>query len=111
MAKTYKQISSVRKAGDILRYLADAREPASGAEVGRAVSLPMGTVMCHLSTLEACGFVRRAGGSGAGGGDGRWELGMGLALFWARAKSKLEADRARIGREIETLEGLGANGQ
>ncbi len=34
----------------------------------------------------------------------RFRLGMGLALFWARVKSTLEAERTRIEQNIKSLD-------
>jgi DNA-binding IclR family transcriptional regulator len=94
--KSYKRIGAVKTAGEILKFLAQRKEPVSGPAIGQAVDVPVGTVMCHLVTLEEMGFVQ--------GINDRWRLGMGLALIWARVKSSLEADRERINCEISRLE-------
>ena len=93
---TYRRIDTVRKAGEILKYLAAHKEPAQAKEIAQAVSLPVGTVMCHLATLEDLGFVMAVGD--------RFKLGMGLALFWARVRSGLEADRTRIEKDIKSMD-------
>jgi len=97
VSKSYKRIEAVRKAGEILKHLAYVKEPITGADIAKAVDLPVGTVMCHMATLEDLGFVQ-------GVGD-KWKLGMGLALIWARVKSSLEADRQRIEDNLKGLEG------
>ena len=94
--KTYRTVEAVRKAGEILKFLAHQKEPVPGAVIGKAVGLATGTVMCHLATLEEMGFVRRIG-------DG-YELGMGAALLWSRYKANREAQRAQIEKELEELE-------
>ena len=65
---TYKRIEAVKKAGEILKYLANQKEPVNGPAIATAVNLPVGTVMCHLATLEDLGFVRTLGD--------RFEIGM-----------------------------------
>ena len=92
---TYKRIESVSKACDILAVLAEAKEPISGNEVAVRVQLSQGTVMCHLATLQDAGFIQEVGGG--------WRLGMKLALFWARVKSRMESERERIDRDITAL--------
>lgn len=98
---SYRRIEAVSKTGDILKHLAAQKTPATGPDVARAVGLPTGTAMCHLVTLADIGFVRQVG-------DG-WELGMGLALLWARVKSNLEGQRDRINRDLESISITGGN--
>lgn len=95
MATTYRRIEAVAKAGEILKQMATQKQPATGADIARAVNMQIGTVMCHLATLGDLGFVRQVG-------DG-WELGMGLALVWARVKANLEDQRDRIDRDLESI--------
>ncbi len=92
---TYRRIEAVRKTGEILKYLANIKEPATGPDIAKAVGLPTGTTMCHLATLEDLGFVLTIGE--------RFQLGMGLALFWARVKSTLEAQRDNINNALNLL--------
>ncbi len=94
--KSYKRIEAVRKAGEILKFLANEKEPVSGQEIARAVNIPVGTVMCHMITLEELGFVVSVGE--------RFNLGMALALIWARVKSSLEVEKERIEKNLNDLE-------
>jgi DNA-binding IclR family transcriptional regulator len=80
-----------------LKYLAEQKEPAPAKLIAQDVNLPVGTVMCHLATLEDLGFTMAVGD--------RYKLGMGLALFWARVRSELEAEKTRIEKNIKDLEG------
>ena len=96
MAKSYRKIEGVLKTGGILKYMADQKEAVGGNEIAKALDMPQGTVMSHLASLEELNFVTRVGE--------RFDLGMGLALFWARKKSRLEGERSRIDRDIEELE-------
>ncbi len=95
MPKSYRTIDAVRKAIEILEFLAHQKEPVAGAEVAQAVNIAVGTVRCHLATLEETRFVRRLGD--------KYELGMGAALIWARFKSNLEADIERKKKELESI--------
>ena len=92
---TYKRIASVSKTVEVLRFLADQKLPVPGAEVARAVSLPTGTVMCHLVTLEDARLVRRIGE--------HWELSDGMAIFWARKKAQLETDMVNIKKQLHNI--------
>lgn len=92
---SYTRIGAVKTTVAILRYLAEQREPVSGQDVATAMSIPHGTAMSHLATLEDEGMVQAVGGA--------YKLGMGLALLWARVKSNLEGERDRISRDIESI--------
>lgn len=97
MAETsYRRIEAVKLAVNILRHLADQREPVSGKAVAVAVDAPHATVMCHLATLEDEGMVRSVGG--------HYELGMGMALLWARYKAQAQGKIAKMKTELEQLE-------
>jgi DNA-binding IclR family transcriptional regulator len=93
---TYRRIEAVSKAIGILEFLGTQKEPVPGAEIAKAVNLPVGTVMSQIITLQDHNFVRSSGGG--------FELGMGAALIWARKKSLLEGERDRINHDIQRLE-------
>ena len=93
---TYKRIGAVKTTLNILRFLADQKEPVSGNVVAAALGMPHGTCMCYLATLDDDGVVRQTGDC--------FELGMGMAMFWAKVKSKKEAEKQNINREIKMLE-------
>lgn len=92
---SYRRIESVRKALEILEFLAHRKEPATAKELSVAVNIPEGTTMCHLVTMEDARFVRRVG-------DG-YEVGMNAALVWARKKTLLESERDRVDRDLAKL--------
>lgn len=98
---SYRRIEAVTKTGYIMKYLGNQRTPVPAQDIARAVGLPLGTAMCHLVSLAEHGFVRQVS-------DG-WELGLGLALLWARVKSNLEGQRDRINKDIESLTIPGGN--
>jgi DNA-binding IclR family transcriptional regulator len=100
VSKSYTRIAAVAKTAQILKFLAEQKEPISGAEVAKAINMPVGTVMSHLATLQDEGFVK-------GIGD-RFEVGMGAALLWAKVKSNLEGQRDRIGRDLKEIKAEGA---
>jgi DNA-binding IclR family transcriptional regulator len=93
---TYRRIEAVKLAACILRHLSGQRGPVSGRDVATALDQPHATVMCHLATLADEGLVRSAGGC--------WELGMGLALFWARYKAAAQGKIDRLNKELSQLE-------
>lgn len=95
MAKTYKRINAVSTTISILRHMADQREPVAGSDVARAMDLSVGTVMCHLVTLEDARVVRRIGD--------KFELGDQLAVFWARRKANLESGIGRMKQQLENI--------
>jgi DNA-binding IclR family transcriptional regulator len=94
--KTYKQIQAVKTSGEILKFVANEKEMPTAPEVTRALNMSIGTVMCHLTTLAEIGFLKQVGD--------RYELGMGLALFWARKRARLEGERDTVTRNLQELE-------
>lgn len=101
MATTYKRIEAVNKAGEILKFLGQQKQPVPGPDIARAVNMQVGTVMCHLATLADLNFVQQVG-------EG-WLPGMGLALLWARYKANLEGQRDRIDRDLQSISIPGGN--
>ena len=95
MGKTYRRIAALAVTEKILKHLADRRDPVPAAELAKTLALPYGTVMSHLATLEDIGWARRVGD--------HWEVGMGLALYWARRKAYLEGNIARMTTELDQL--------
>lgn len=85
MGKSYKKIAAVGITNQILVYLSKQRTPVSAAQIAHDTGIPYGTVMCHLATHEDFGIVRSVGE--------QFELGMEIAKFWARIKSREEARR------------------
>ena len=94
---TYRRIEAVSKTILILEFLAQQKHPVGGPEIARAVDMPVATVMSQIITLQDHNFVRNAGAG--------FELGMGIALIWARKKSLLEGERDRIDQDIQKLDG------
>lgn len=95
--KTYHRIAAVRKTCAILAILAEAKEPITGAEVAMRVQESTGTVMSHLATLGDAGLVMEVGGG--------WRLGMKMAVYWARIRSTMEAERDRLSSNIKMIGG------
>jgi DNA-binding IclR family transcriptional regulator len=93
---SYRRIGPVTKAVQILKHLANQKQPVTGAEIAKAIGEAPGTVVCYLATLADDGMLEQVG-------DG-WQVGMGIALIWARVKSNLEAQRDRCTRDIDRLE-------
>lgn len=95
---TYKRISAVKISVDIMRFLADQRDPVSGNDIAAGVGIKYGTVMCHLATLEDERFARRINGVDA------FVLGQEAALLWSRCKSNLQANKDRIDNDLKEME-------
>lgn len=95
--KTYRTIEAVRKACEILSVLAEAKEPITGAEVALRMRMSQGTVMCHLATLQDAGLVQEIGGG--------WRLGLKMAVYWARIRATMEAERDRLTENIKRIGG------
>jgi DNA-binding IclR family transcriptional regulator len=93
---TYRRIKAVGLSNRILRFLADQRLPVTGKEVARGLDIKYETVMCHLATHEDDLMVRRIGE--------KFELGQGMAYYWARYKSQIESKIDNMTDELKQLE-------
>ncbi len=89
------RVNAVFRAGRILKIVAASKEPMTSGQIAEAVEISSDIAFRTCITLEELGFLNLIGEA--------YELGMGLALFWARKKATLEADRDRIDKAIELL--------
>lgn len=83
MTKSYKRIMAVEKAIDILEYLSNQKKPVPAPDIAQATGMTYGACMCHLATMEDHGFVRTMGE--------HFTLGLTIARYWAKIKSREEA--------------------
>lgn len=89
------RIGSVYQAGLVLKAIAESRGAMGAGEVAKALSITSNTAFRLCVTLEELGFLKQVGD--------KYELGMGLALFWARKKAMLEGERERIEKDLESI--------
>ncbi|MCE5265699.1 MAG: helix-turn-helix domain-containing protein [Deltaproteobacteria bacterium] len=89
------RIETVYQAGQILKAVANAKEPVGAADLAKDLGLTHNTAYRTCLTLEELGFLRMIGD--------RYELGMGLALFWARKKASLETEKTGIEGQLTEL--------
>lgn len=92
---SYKRIRAIAVMDDILKAVASRKEPPTARELSDATGVPKDTLMCYLATMQDRGYVTAEGGS--------YRLGMANALYWARTKARLEADRAAIDDELKEI--------
>lgn len=98
MTASYKRISAVKTAFEILEHLSDQSGPATPKEIAIALRLPYGTVMSHIATLCDGGYVLREG-SGV-------RIGTRMCAFWLKAKASVEAKRTTIDQALGVLAGV-----
>lgn len=94
-AKTYRRIGAVKTAAAVLKCLARQKGPVPASQVAAELGLPAGTVACHLASLEDEGLTRAIGD--------RWELAIGMALFWASYTGRARAQVERLSAELHDL--------
>ncbi len=92
---TRYRIETVNQAGQILKHVADAKGAVGSTEVAKALGITGNTAFRMCVTLEELGFLKQVGD--------KYELGMGLALFWARKKAMLEGERTGIENQLLQL--------
>jgi DNA-binding IclR family transcriptional regulator len=85
----------VYQAGQILKTIADFKRPIGSSEVARELGITANTAYRMCVTLEELGFLKQVGD--------KYDLGMGLALFWARKKAILEGERVGIEKQLVEL--------
>jgi hypothetical protein len=97
MAKdlTRYRIETVFQAGQILKAIANAKGAVGSSEVAQILGITGNTAYRMCVTLEELGFLKQVGD--------KYDLGMGLALFWARKKAMLEGERQGIERDLSEL--------
>jgi len=81
-------IKSIIQAGDILKAVANSKEPVSAADLAKSCGLTANTAFRICVTLADVGFLNPIGE--------KYELGMALMLFWAKKKADLEAKKEKI---------------
>jgi DNA-binding IclR family transcriptional regulator len=98
MTDSYKRISAVKTAFEILEYLSDRAGPATPQEIAKAVQVPYGTAMSHIATLSDAGYVI---GDGAG-----VRIGTKMSAFWLKFKVGAEMKRTTIEQALAALGGI-----
>jgi DNA-binding IclR family transcriptional regulator len=95
MEKNRYRIESVYQAGQVLRAVAESKGAVGSTEIAASRGITVNTAYRMCMTLEELGFLKSV--------NEKFELGMGLALFWARKKATLEGERVAIEKDIEQL--------
>ncbi len=93
--KKYRRIKAVELTISILKYMAQKVQPVSGQEVAKALGESHGTIMCHLTTLEDGGFVKRVG-------EG-FEIGIYLGVFWASIQTSRKSRISKAQADLEKI--------
>lgn len=91
------RIETVFQAAQILKVIANLKNPVGTSEVARMLGITLNTAFRMCVTLEEIGFLKQV--------CDKYDLGMGLALFWARKKAMLERERGKIEADLMSLEG------
>ncbi|MDA8155600.1 MAG: helix-turn-helix domain-containing protein [Actinomycetota bacterium] len=90
------RIDAVYQAGQVLEVVADSREPMGPSEIAAALGIKINAAFRQCVTLDEMGWLKEV--------NKKYVLGDRLALFWARYKTRREADLARIQNELKNLE-------
>jgi DNA-binding IclR family transcriptional regulator len=91
------RIDTVYTACQILEAVANSKEPIGAAEIAKTLGINANMAFRQCCTLEERGILQMVG-------DKKFDLGMKLAIFWARKKSRLQGERDTITRNLEELE-------
>lgn len=91
------RIETVFQAFQVLKVIADSKEPIGPAEIIKRLDMTMNTAFRMCETLDEVGALRKIGD--------KYELGMALALFWARVKAKREETERQARNDINLLNG------
>lgn len=89
------RIETVFQAGQILKAVADAKGAVGPSDVSKILGIKVNTAFRMCVTLEELGFLKQIGD--------KYDLGMGMALFWARKKAILEGERVGIENQLMEL--------
>lgn len=90
------RIEAVYQAGHVLKAVAESKGAVGPSDIASNLGIKVNTAFRMCVTLEGIGFLKQIGD--------KYELGMGLALFWARKKAMLEGERDNVSRDLASLE-------
>ena len=90
------RIEAVYQAGQVLKTVAESKGAVGPSDIATNLGITVNTAFRMCVTLEGIGFLKQIGD--------KYELGIGLALFWARKKAMLEGERENVSRELASLE-------
>jgi len=93
--KNRYRIEAVYQAGQVLRTVADHKGLVGASEIAGSLGIKVNTAFRMCVTLADMGFLKQVGD--------KYELGMGLALFWARKKASLASERETIEQNLNQL--------
>jgi DNA-binding IclR family transcriptional regulator len=94
-------IKSIIQAGDILKAVANSKEPVSAADLAKSLGFTQNTAFRICTTLADIGFLTQVGE--------KYELGMALMLFWAKKKAMLTSQRELIDQQLMAIDIKGVN--
>lgn len=89
------RIEALFEAGQILKAIAENKNPLGASEVASILGITPNKAYRMCVTLEEMGFLKQV--------SDKYDLGMALALFWARKKAMLEGERTGIDRQLDEL--------
>jgi DNA-binding IclR family transcriptional regulator len=89
------RIESVYQAGQVIKAVAENKGAVGSSEIAASLGIKVNTAFRMCVTLEELGFLKQVGE--------KYELGMGLALFWARKKASLASERETIDKDLNQL--------
>ena len=92
---TYRRIKSVELTIAIIKFLARQDEPVSGNVISKGLGTPVGTIMCHLVTLEEGDLVKRTGE--------QYSLGVYIAAIREVVKKSLELTIKRAQKDLDFI--------
>ncbi len=90
------RIETVHQAGQVLKTVANSKEPMGAIAIAKSLDIKSNTAFRICQTLDEIGFLKQVGD--------RYELGMGLALFWARKKASLETKREAVESDLDSIQ-------
>lgn len=94
--KSYRRIKSVKLAAQIIKFIARHDKPVSANSIADGVGVPVGTVMCHLVTLEDAGFVKNTGD--------HYGLGAYFTVIRLAVKRSLKLKLEQIQSDLDLIE-------
>lgn len=100
MANDRYVIQAVAKASAVLKTVAESREPMTVAEIVEGLdsefNMDTNAVFRMCETLDSLHWLNRVG-------DRSFEIGMGLAVLWARKRARMESVREQAFKDLNLL--------
>ena len=93
--KSRYRIEAVFQAAQVIKMVSEIKGAAGPSEIAERLGITVNTAYRMCVTLEEAGFLTQVGD--------KYDLGMGIALIYARTKAHLECQKEEIEKNLAAI--------